>query len=64
MNPEAQFDRHIINENMNAYPLDTYPTRPPFSYFYNSIKKILENKDQYIIGWSINNDVRYIYDAC
>ena len=63
MNPDSPFDRHIIRENMNAYPLSFYTTKPLFNYFYKSIKNLLE-KHKYIIGWSIENDVKYIYDAC
>lgn len=63
MNPNCPFDKHIIRENMNAYPLSFYQTKPPFNYFYKSIKNILEGH-KYIIGWSIENDVKYIYDAC
>ena len=49
---------------MNAYTIETYNNRPPFNYFYKSIKNILEKKDQLIVGWSIENDVRYVFDAC
>ena len=63
MNPDSPFDKHIIKENMNAYPLSYYSTRPPFNYFYKSIKNILQTH-KYIIGWSIENDVKYIYDGC
>lgn len=64
INPCSPFDRHILRKKMNAYPLQTYNTRPPFNYFYKSIKHILEEKDQLIVGWSVENDVRYVYDAC
>lgn len=64
MNPETSFDRHIIRENMNAYPLERYENSPSFSYFYNAIKNILQTKKQIVAGWSVENDVRYIYDAC
>lgn len=64
MNPEAHFDKHIIAKKMNAYPISKYQSCPPFNYFYNSIKKIIENKNQIIVGWSIENDVKYIHDAC
>ena len=64
INPQAPFDKHIIKEKMNAYPIETYSSRPSFNYFYKSIKNILEEKEQIIIGWAIENDVRYIYDAC
>ena len=64
INPEASFDRHILRENMNAYPLEKYENSPAFSYFYQSIKGILETKGQIIAGWSVENDVKYIYDAC
>ena len=64
INPESPFDKHIIKDNMNAYPVSLYKSRPNFTYFYSSIKKILQHEDQLIIGWSIENDVRYVYDAC
>ena len=64
MNPESPFDKHIVKEKMNAYPLNMYNSRPPFNYFYKSIKNIIEQEEQLIIGWSIENDVKYIYDAC
>ena len=64
INPESQFDKHIIRQKMNAYPLEKYTTRPNFPYFYKSIKRMLEEKEQLIVGWSIENDVKYIYDAC
>ena len=64
MNPCSPFDKHILRKHMNAYPIETYESRPPFNYFYKSIKHILEEKNQLIIGWSIDNDVRYVYDAC
>lgn len=64
INPCSPFDRHILRKKMNAYPIETYSSRPPFNYFYKSIKHILEEKNQLIIGWSIENDVKYVYDAC
>ena len=64
INPDSQFDKHIIRQKMNAYPLEKYTTRPNFPYFYKSIKRMLEEKEQLIVGWSIENDVKYIYDAC
>ena len=64
INPDSPFDKHIVLENMNAYPLSYYSSRPPFNYFYKSLKKILTEESQLIVGWSIENDVKYIYDAC
>ena len=64
INPESPFDRHILLKNMNAYPVDVYNKRPSFKYFYQAIKNILEESEQLIVGWSVENDVKYIYDAC
>lgn len=64
MNPESVFERHIVKEKMNAYPISLYSNRPPFPYFYKSISSILSHEDQLVVGWSIENDVKYIYDAC
>lgn len=64
INPCSPFDRHILRKKIHAYPIETYSTRPPFNYFYKSIKNILEFNEQLIFGWSIDNDVRYVYDAC
>ena len=64
INPEAPFDKHILQKKMNAYKVSKYQSCPPFNYFYKSIKKILEEKDQIIVGWAIENDIRFIHDAC
>lgn len=64
INPESFFDKHIIKENMNAYPIEKYENSPSFSYFYHSIKTILEFKQQIVAGWSIENDVKYVFDDC
>lgn len=64
MNPQADFDKHILQKKMNAYDIPTYQNFPPFNYFYKSIKNILESDEQIIVGWSIENDVKYICDAC
>lgn len=64
INPESTFDKHIIKNKMNAYDISKYEKAPAFPYFYNSIKNILEFQDQIIVGWSIENDVKYVYDAC
>ena len=64
MNPDGPFDKHILRKKMNAYPVEKYHSAPPFNYFYKSIKKILEYKDQIIVGWSIENDVKFLHDAC
>lgn len=64
MNPEATFDKHILSLNMNAYPLNRYQYAPSFSFFYKSIKHLLEAENQIIVGWSIENDIKYLCDAC
>lgn len=64
MNPESSFDKHILNLNMNAYPLKKYQYAPSFSFFYKSIKHLLQAEDQIIVGWSIENDIKYLCDAC
>ena len=64
MNPESTFDKHIISKKMNAYPLIKYQIAPSFKFFYKSLKHILEKGDQLIIGWSIDNDIKYLNDAC
>ena len=64
INPEAPFDKHILQKKMNAYKVSKYSSCPPFNYFYKSIKKILEEKNQIVVGWAIENDIRFIHDAC
>ncbi|MDY2889307.1 MAG: exonuclease domain-containing protein [Candidatus Caccosoma sp.] len=64
MNPESFFDKYILNLHMNAYPLEKYKSAPPFSFFYESIKHILQANNQIVVGWSIENDIKYLSDAC
>ena len=64
INPQSFFEHHLIKHKMAAYDLKTYKKSPTFRYYYPKIKDILENKNQLIIGWSVENDVKYLYDAC
>ena len=66
INPESNFyltgregrpDIHL------AYPPSTFKKAPNFKHFYNKIKNLVENKEYYIIGHSVRDDVTYLNKA-
>ena len=47
-----------------AYPEATFKRAPSFDKFYNKIKALVENKEYYVVGHSIGDDVTYLNKAC
>ena len=47
-----------------AYPEATFKRAPTFDKFYNKIKALVENKEYYVVGHSIGDDVTYLNKAC
>ena len=68
MNPgerrEFRFDETIKIRDKGfdwAYDKDYYLTLREFPYYYReTIKKLLEDEDTIIFGYSIENDIRYL----
>ena len=60
---ENRFDEKIYDRDPTfewAYDKEFYFTCPEFPYYYQSIKKLLENKDTIVFGYSVDNDIRYL----
>lgn len=47
-----------------AYPIETFKRAPSFDRFYNKIKALVENKEYFVVGHSIGDDVTYLNKAC
>lgn len=47
-----------------SYEYEYYYEQPEFDSFYDKIKKLIEDKDTICFAWSIENDMRYLFNAC
>lgn len=47
-----------------AYPVEEFRNQPPFPAFYDSIKDIVTRKNTRVVGFSLDNDARFINYAC
>lgn len=47
-----------------AYEYEYYYEQPEFDVFYDKIKKLIEDKDTICFAWSIENDMKYLFNAC
>jgi len=66
INPLAKFRWQIIGKNRKidlAYSAKEFYASPRFSVFYDEIKKLFATSDL-VIGFAIENDVKYLRDAC
>lgn len=62
-NREDRFDTSIYKREPGfdwAYDFDYYFKCPKFSHFYNQLKKLFEDNDILVFGYSVENDVRYL----
>ena len=66
MNPLAKFRWQIIGRNSKielAYSAKDFYESPRFTAFYEEIKRLFASCDL-VIGFAIENDVKYLSDAC
>lgn len=57
------FDLEILKRDPTfqwAYDYDCYYSSEEFPYFYPSIKKLFEDEDTKVFGFSVSNDIRYL----
>ena len=47
-----------------AYDEETYFSSPEFPYFYDRIRKLVEDKDAICFAFSMDNDIPHLYHAC
>ena len=67
MNPECEFDWYLFspkNQCPLAYSKDYFRAQHNFESYYKPIKKLMEESDRKIIGFSSLNDVGFIISAC
>lgn len=47
-----------------AFDESYYYTQPEFDYYYEEIKKLMEDKDTICFAWSSDNDIQHLYNSC
>lgn len=66
LNPEDKFDYHLYNNTANIrlyYPRSIFYSSPSFKERYEYIKQLFDDSD-IVVGFSIENDIKFILDAC
>ena len=64
INPNVeQWDWYVV-KHMLAYPKRYVESQPTFDHYYNKIKRLLENRDTMVCGFSVKDDVGYLLDEC
>ena len=62
-NREDRFDTSIYKREPGfewAYDFEYYFNSPKFPHFYNQLKKLFEDEDTMVFGYSVVNDIRYL----
>lgn len=62
MNPDSKFN--LGPDIKLAYDRATFKKSPLFPMFYDEIEALLTDSDAIVLGFSVNNDARYIRDEC
>ena len=66
VNPEADFfcEENARGDFALAYPHETFYAAPTFDKVYDEIKALLEAPDVYVVGHSVDNDIKFLNMAC
>ena len=67
MNPECEFDWYLFSKKNQcplAYSKDYFRRQKNFESYYKGIKKLLEESERKVIGFSSLNDVGFVVSAC
>jgi len=64
MNPAAKFDWYLLNHNMVRYPVEKFTSAEKFPVWYKDLKALLEAKDTFVVGYAVENDVKFLCDEC
>ena len=64
MNPNVEQWRWYVLKNILAYSKKDVESRSKFDKHYNKIKRLLEDKDTKVCGFSVKDDVGYLLDEC
>ena len=62
-------DFHLIGRKHErdlelAYSYDHYREQPEFPFFYESIRRLMEDGDTICFAYSMDNDIPHLYNAC
>ena len=67
INPKAKFKligrKHRKDLDL-SFDEDKYKNAPSFKEIYNDIKSLLEQEEAIILGWSVENDIRFLDKEC
>lgn len=63
INPESPFDPYVVKKILHS-PKEEYLKNPNFSSFYPHIYALLSEKDQIVVGHTVESDAKYIFDEC
>lgn len=67
MNPEAAFNLTGRKGGRDLYLThseEEYRSSPIFTAYYEKIKQLIEEKEQKIVGFSMNDDAKFLNTAC
>ena len=67
INPESEFcleGRKGRPDVKLAYPREAFLSAPTFDKVYDEVKELLESDEFYIVGHSVENDVKYLNMSC
>ncbi len=67
MNPECEFDWYLFSPKNRcplAYSKDYFRSQRNFESYYRPIKKLMEESERRVIGFSSLNDVGFVVSAC
>ncbi len=63
MNPNSKYDWYVL-KNLLSYTKAQLAAEPKFDFHYKNLKRLLEDKDTLVCGFSISNDLKYLNSEC
>ncbi len=63
INPKSSFDPYVVKKILHSEK-EEYLSSPDFKSFYPHIEALLSEKDQIVVGHTIDSDAKYIFDEC
>ena len=63
MNPDSKYDWYVV-KHLLAYTKAELSKEPKFSEHHEKIKKLLEDGETVVCGYSIVNDLKYLNSEC
>jgi len=63
INPKSQFDPYVVKKILHSKK-EEYLKSPDFKSFYPHIENLLSEKEQIVVGHTVESDAKYIFDEC